>query len=96
MRPSTKMWLGIGAAIGAYEYFAPEGELLSEAVDRGLEGKHRALVIGGIAITAAHLLNIFDHYDMKHLDPYSAVLSKIRRVACEQAGVQIPEYGTGS
>lgn len=89
-RPSTAMWMGLGVAVGAYEYLAPEGELLSEAVDRGLEGKHRALVLGGIAVTTAHLLNAFDHYGLEKVDPFSNVLSRLRRKACEQTDIQIP------
>ena len=81
IRPSTAAWLTIGAGVAAYEYACPDGELLSEAVDRGLEGRYKYLVMGGIAVTAAHLLNVFDKLDCNQLDPFT-YLSKVRRQKC--------------
>ena len=78
-RPSSIAWMTLGASVAAYEYLAPDGELLSEAVDRGLEGRHKYLVMGGIALTAAHLLNTFERFNAEKYDPFPAVLGKIRR-----------------
>ena len=78
LRPSTAAWLSIGAGVAIYEYACPDGELLSEAVDRGLESKYKYLVMGGIAVTAAHLLNLFDKLDANQLDPFTHI-SKLRR-----------------
>jgi len=43
-------------AIAAYEIAAPEGELISHAVDRLLE-KHRVATTFAVCYTAAHLIN---------------------------------------
>lgn len=59
------MWLVILGLATYHELTCKEGQLLSEAVDRGLE-KHPALVYGFIAITVAHLLNWLP----PHIDPY--------------------------
>ena len=65
MRYSTKAWLGLGAYVVVTELCAPEGELLSQAVDRWLE-KHPAKTVSALAITgtALHLLNLLpEQYD---------------------------------
>ena len=52
-------WSVLGAAILAYEYFAPKNQLLSEAVDRGLEhpvGKYA--IPAFVGATALHLINV--------------------------------------
>lgn len=59
-------WLAIGAGVLAYEILCPEGELLSEGVDRGLE-KHPTLTRLAIGATALHLLNMLpEQYDPFH------------------------------
>lgn len=50
------MWLLIAASVVYHELVCPERELLSQAVDRGLE-KHPVLIYGFTAVTVAHLLN---------------------------------------
>jgi hypothetical protein len=72
MRPSTKAWLGLGAGVAVYEVLCPEGELMSEAVDRALEGRPfvRAATLGGIAITACHLANLIP----QSVDPFHKAL----------------------
>lgn len=59
----TVGWIAIAAGVAAFDYFAPE--TLSHAVDRALERPYgRYAAIGGVAITAAHLLNLIpDQYD---------------------------------
>lgn len=78
-RPSNAAWLILAAGITAYEYLAPDDELLSNAYDRGLEGRYKYLIIGGTAITAAHLLNTFERFGIEQYDPFPAILGKIRR-----------------
>lgn len=72
MRTSEKAWLGLAAGVTAYEILAPEGELLSEQVDRWLDSpRTRFLAIGAVAVTAAHLLNLFERLGIEDYDPYA-------------------------
>lgn len=61
-------WVATLGVAAAYEILCPEGETLSEGVDRALE--HDSLkyaAIAGIGITAAHLLNLIpEKYDPFH------------------------------
>lgn len=50
------MWAAIAAAVLYHEINCREGELLSEAVDRGL-AKHPVPIYVLVLVTAAHLLN---------------------------------------
>jgi hypothetical protein len=53
---AKRAWIGIGLGVLAYEVAAPEGELLSEGVDRALErSKLWALPVGYVAL---HLINL--------------------------------------
>ena len=67
-RPSNVAWAALTVGVAFYEYCAPEGELMSQAVDRALEKPlGRYLALGAIAITAAHLANILpEQYDPIH------------------------------
>lgn len=59
-------WLALGAGVLAYEILCPEGELLSEGVDRALE-RHPTLTRLAIGATALHLLNMLpEQYDPFH------------------------------
>ncbi|MEV0759570.1 hypothetical protein [Nocardia sp. NPDC050435] len=49
--------VGLAVAVLVYEIAAPEGQLISHAVDRLLE-THRLATIFAITYTAAHLLNV--------------------------------------
>lgn len=76
MRTSEKAWIGLAAGIFAYDVLCPEGETLSEGVDRALEHpKGRIAAIGAIAITSAHLLNILP----EKIDPLHNLLRVIHR-----------------
>lgn len=78
-RPSNVIWGVLGASVAIYEYYAPEGELMSEAVDRALQKPlARYLVIGAVAITAAHLLNIPERLNLEQYDPIHR-LGQIKR-----------------
>ena len=72
-------WGVLASAISLYEATCPDGQLLSESVDRALERPvGRYLAIGAVAVTGAHLLNIFEHFGMEHLDPLHA-LGRLKR-----------------
>ncbi|QGH75852.1 hypothetical protein L3Y25_gp112 [Gordonia phage Syleon] len=69
-------WIALGLGVLAYEVAAPEGELLSEGVDRALLSNRksvRATAWAGITVTALHLLNVLPVW----CDPY-ALLARIR------------------
>lgn len=67
-------WLALAAGVLAYELYADEGELLSEAVDRYLI--RRPMLTTAVAlITTAHLLNVIP----QRYDPYTAGFIAIRR-----------------
>lgn len=70
---ARRAWLGLGALILAYELAAPEGELLSESVDRGLQS-HKMLVVGSVCLTAAHLLNVLPN----KIDPFHQIIKAIK------------------
>lgn len=56
---SSKLgWVGLVFGVAAYDMLCPEGETLSEGVDRGLESKYRHLIKLGIGMTALHLVNV--------------------------------------
>lgn len=65
---SRNNWLITGAVIAALEIACPDGETMSEGVDRALEHPTlRYAVMAGIGITAAHLLNVIpEKYDPFH------------------------------
>lgn len=65
-------WCVTAAGIAAYEFLAPQSELMSQAVDRGLE-KHPVLVTAAIGLTALHLVNVLDHPWLRWMDPYQSV-----------------------
>lgn len=60
------LWLTLAGTVTLLEVIAPDGQLLSEGVDRGLE-RHPVLVRAAILITAAHLLNWLP----ERLDPFA-------------------------
>lgn len=63
---ASKGWAILGAGVLAYEILCPEGELLSEGVDRALE-RHPTLTRLAIGATALHLLNMLpEQYDPFH------------------------------
>ncbi len=60
------LWLVLAGVVTALEVVAPEGELLSEGVDRGLQ-RHPLLVRAAIIVTAAHLMNLLP----EKVDPFA-------------------------
>lgn len=80
MKPSTAAWIGLGVGVAAYEAFCPQGETLSEGVDRALETKvGKYIVLGSIALTACHLANITPQkYDPFH---YALMWKKVKEAS---------------
>lgn len=61
-------WIGLTVGIVAWDVLAPE--TLSSAFDRYLDHPvKKYAAIGAVAVTGAHLLNIFDHLQVP--DPIS-------------------------
>lgn len=54
--PAKYAWVAIGASVLAYDLLCPEGQTLSEGVDKALE-KHPVATTLAIGVTALHLLN---------------------------------------
>lgn len=63
---AKRSWLAIGAFVAVHELACPDGELLSQGVDKAIE-KHpvlTTLAVGGVAL---HLINaIPEKYDPIH------------------------------
>lgn len=69
-----KGWAAIGLGVLAYEILCPDGELLSEGVDRALE-KHPAATRLAIGAVALHLMNVLP----ERIDPVHRLASIIRK-----------------
>jgi hypothetical protein len=77
---AKRAWAVGAAAVIAYEIACPDGELMSEGVDRGIE-KHPVLVPLAIGMIACHLANVF----REDRDPVSLALSFSRSLRGHQA-----------
>ena len=74
--PAKAAWVGLGVGVSVYEMLCPDGQTLSEEVDRVLENpRAKYIALGAIAVTAAHLANVLP----TQIDPFEQVLSKARR-----------------
>lgn len=71
---AKRAWVAMGLGILAYEMTCPQGELLSEGVDRALE-KHPVLTASAIGVTALHLMNALP----ESIDPYSRFMEAIKK-----------------
>lgn len=69
-----RAWAALGAAVLAYELAAPEGQLMSEGVDRALE-KHKALTTAAVGAVSLHLLNVLP----QRIDPLHQGLKLLKR-----------------
>lgn len=56
-KPSTVAWIGLAAGVAAYDIFCPEGETLSEGVDRALETRYKHITAVAVGAVALHLVN---------------------------------------
>lgn len=72
MRPADRAWLALAGGVIAYDVLAPDGETLSEAVDRWLE-HHPWLTRAVIMTVARHLVNELG------LDPLALGFGLLRR-----------------
>lgn len=54
--PSNKAWGVLAVGVLIYDWLAPTGETMSEAVDRAIE-RHPIITIGAIGAVALHLIN---------------------------------------
>ena len=64
MKPGDYAWLAMAAGVALYELGAPDGELLSQAVDR-YRARRPIATYAVIAYLAGHLARIWP----RHLDP---------------------------
>jgi hypothetical protein len=75
-RESTLAWFGLGVGILAYDWLAPEHETMSEGYWDALERPvGRYFAIGALALTAAHLLKVYQRLDIPNADPFHWVAS---------------------
>ena len=66
-RPSTIAWGVLAAGVAGYDYYSPKGETLSERMDDWLDSpKTKAVALGAVAVTAAHLVNLLP----QRVDPF--------------------------
>jgi hypothetical protein len=63
-----RAWYALVTLIAGYEFAAPEGQLLSHAVDRWLQ-RHPVCTYVAVVVTAAHLVNLIPDV----VDPYRHV-----------------------
>lgn len=66
-RPSNLAWGALAAGVVVYDYLAPSGETLSEAVDRAVD-KHPVATAAAVGAVALHLLNAFEKYQLERYD----------------------------
>ena len=66
-------WAALAVYVTVYELIAPEGELLSEMIDRTLI-THPWVTRTAVAVTALHLLNLLD----ERIDPYAYIAKSAR------------------
>ena len=80
-KPSTVAWGVLATGVAAYDVLCPQGETLSEGVDRALETRSgRVLAIGAVALTAAHLINLLP----ERVDPFHQALKwRLREIVNE-------------
>lgn len=75
MRSSEKAWVALAAGVVIYDAVCPEGESLSEGVDRALKHpRYRLVTIGAVWVVSAHLLNALPQI----VDPIHIVFASLR------------------
>lgn len=72
-----RAWAALAAGVVIYELAAPDGELMSEGVDRGMErgSLARTAIYAAIGCTALHLVNAIP----ENIDPFHRLL-KLRGI----------------
>lgn len=72
---AKRAWVGLGVGIALYELAAPQGELLSEGVDRAIE-QYPKLTVAVIGAVALHLCNKLP----EQIDPLHQSLELVRGI----------------
>lgn len=72
--PSELAWGVLAASIITYDVLCPNGQTLSEGVDRALES-HKVLTLAAIGVTALHLANLLPD----SIDPFSHIVKKVKK-----------------
>lgn len=71
-RMGTAAWGCLVAGVAAYDLLGRE--TMSSAYDRYLQHPVKKLVaIGAVAVTACHLLNIYEHFGLQDADPIDRI-----------------------
>lgn len=73
MRAADRAWLALGAGVLAYDLLSPDGETLSEGIDRYLARRPMLTRMAVLAVSR-HLLNQLDP------DPIHIVFTGLRRL----------------
>jgi hypothetical protein len=68
-------WIVLSIGVAVFELLAPEGQLMSESVDRALE-EHPVITTVAIGAVALHLLNVLP----PRIDPLHQVTNLARRI----------------
>lgn len=71
---ARRAWAAVGLGVIAYDLACPQGEQLSEGVDRALD-THRLVTLGAIGVTAAHLANVIP----PRFDPFKRTIDFIKK-----------------
>jgi hypothetical protein len=88
LRPSERAWLALGVGVLAYDVCAPDGETLSEGVDRWLEA-HTWITRVVILTVARHLGNELT----ADIDPLALTLGLARRLRRQRVVVVVDQPG---
>ena len=75
LRPRNLALAGVIGAIALYEYYCPQEETISEALDPILSSKYGWAIEAGLWITTAHITNRL----AREVDPFEQGLSRIRQ-----------------
>lgn len=72
----TYGWAAIGLFVLAFDYLSEES--LTHAFHRGIENpRSRAFVLGTLAVTSLHLLDLIPHSPVE-LDPFYLLIDRVR------------------
>lgn len=62
-----------------YDALSPDGQTLSEGVDRALE-TNKCATLCALGITALHLANGFEYLGIERYDPFRCVMNYTRKL----------------
>lgn len=82
-RIGTAGWIGLTAGVIAFDVLSPE--TMSSAFDRYLQHPvKKYAAIGAVAVTGAHLLNVFEHFNVP--DPIHELSTFVTETLRERLG----------